>query len=89
MSGGYFHYRQNHIQEIVEDLEGLLEGGGNWSEPTVRRFREAMVYLTVARVYAQRIDWLVSGDDGEETFHSRLEDELDMLDLQFLIGTKP
>ena len=26
--------------------------------------------------YTQRIDWLVSGDDGEDSFHSRLKKEL-------------
>ena len=32
--------------------------------------------MRAAAIYAQRIDWLVSGDDGEETFHQRLAEEL-------------
>lgn len=32
-----------------------------------------------AEVYAQRIDWLLSGDDGEESFHERLKEDLDKL----------
>ncbi len=29
-----------------------------------------------AAVYAQRVDWLLSGDDSEETFMQRLFDDL-------------
>ena len=29
-----------------------------------------------AAIYAQRIDWLVSGDDSEESFHARLKRDL-------------
>jgi hypothetical protein len=32
--------------------------------------------LNQALIYAQRIDWLVSGDDGEDTFHARLAEDL-------------
>ena len=35
--------------------------------------------LKEAYVYAQRIDWLLSGDDGEETFIERLKEDLDKL----------
>lgn len=86
MSGGYFNYDQNRIQDIYEKIRELL-AEDHWSEPTVKRFREALWYLAVAQIYAQRIDWLVSGDDSEDTFHARLEQELDQLDYQYLIGT--
>ena len=39
-------------------------------------FRAGLLMLRRAAVYAQRIDWLVSGDDGEERFHERLVDDL-------------
>ena len=35
--------------------------------------------LKKATIYAQRIDWLVSGDDGEESFLSRLKEDLEQL----------
>lgn len=38
--------------------------------------KEAVKALRVAQVYAQRVDWLLSGDDGEESFLRRLEEEL-------------
>jgi hypothetical protein len=40
------------------------------------KMREAVKQLRIARVYAQRIDYFLSGDDGEETFVKRLEKEL-------------
>jgi hypothetical protein len=32
--------------------------------------------LKNAFVYTQRIDWLLSGDDSEESFHQRLKEDL-------------
>lgn len=41
--------------------------------------RDGVEALKTAYVYAQRIDWFLSGDDGEESFVSRLNDELEKL----------
>ena len=38
--------------------------------------REAVKILKIANIYVQRIDWLLSGDDGEETFLNRLSEDL-------------
>ena len=35
--------------------------------------------LRVAEIYAQRVDWMLSGDDGPETFIERLKEDLDKL----------
>jgi hypothetical protein len=35
--------------------------------------------LRQAYVYAQRIDWLVCGDDGEDSFQRRLKFEMEKL----------
>ena len=34
-------------------------------------------YINLAGIYTQRLDWLFSGDDGEDSFFERLEEELD------------
>lgn len=47
-----------------------------YSDEVVEEFKKAVQHLGVAYVYAQRIDWLVSGDDGEESFMERLKDDL-------------
>lgn len=39
-------------------------------------FKKGLLILRQAEVYAQRIDWLLSGDDGDDTFIERLHTEL-------------
>lgn len=43
-------------------------------------FKNAVKALNIAKVYAHRIDWYLSGDDGEDTFLMRLKEELKQLD---------
>lgn len=51
----------------------------NYRQDTIREFRKAIKCLRKAYVYVQRIDWLLSGDDGEDTFHERLKEDLEKL----------
>lgn len=77
MSGGKFDYSQYKIKTISEDIESYLETNDQaFSEETLREFRSAISLLNKAFVYAQRIDWLLSGDDSEESFHKRLKKDL-------------
>lgn len=46
------------------------------SEETYREMRNGLAILRAAAIYAHRIDYLLSGDDGEETFLKRLKEEL-------------
>jgi hypothetical protein len=41
--------------------------------------QEAIKSLTISRIYAQRVDWFLSGDDGDESFLRRLSEELNGL----------
>lgn len=80
MSGGRFDYNQYKISQIAEDIESYLETNEyDFSEETLNRFREALPFLKKAAIYTQRIDWLLSGDDGEESFHRRLNTELEKI----------
>lgn len=86
MSGGHFNYSQHHIEYIASEIESLIEtndstdnDGFHYEKETIAKFKEAVKTLRVAAVMAQRIDWLVSGDDGEESFHRRWDDELEKL----------
>ena len=56
--------------------ESVPEWYTQFSDETKEEFKKGLQYLRKAYVYAQRIDWLVSGDDGEEGFHRRLNEEL-------------
>ena len=82
MSGGAFNYNDYHITGIADHIEELIrdnEDNQVYSEATIQRFREAVKLLREAGVYVHRIDWLVSGDDGEDTFHKRVERDLERL----------
>ena len=46
------------------------------------KFKEAIYYLERAQIYAQRVDYYLSGDDGEETFLERLDEELSELKVE-------
>jgi hypothetical protein len=91
MSGGRFDYKQYDLQYIADEIEQVIhefergdksEWGDypkwNFENPqTVAEFRYAIKMLKIARIYAQRIDWLLSADDGEDSFHKRLKHELE------------
>jgi hypothetical protein len=47
-----------------------------YSDEVINEFKIGVKKLKEAYIYAQRIDWLLSGDDGEETFLTRLKKEL-------------
>ena len=57
-----------------------------YPEPVLRRLEEAVYALKRAQIYAQRVDWLLSGDDGEESFERRLQEELAELDSKSKMG---
>ena len=83
MSGGAFDYIQYNLEEVVTKISaeiGKSEHGRMYepySDATIEEFKRAITIIQTAAIYMQRIDWLISCDDGEETFHSRLKDELD------------
>jgi len=93
MSGGYFDYNQSRISDIVESIKSLIANNNseevdqwgdkifyNFAPEIIEKFKEAIPYIEKSYVYAQRIDWLVSGDDGPETFLERLEEDLSKLE---------
>jgi hypothetical protein len=53
--------------------------GRGYSKETIKEFEIGLDHLKKAIIYAQRIDWLVSGDDGEESFHQRLLSDLEKM----------
>jgi hypothetical protein len=92
MSGGHFDYKQYQIQAIIDSIEQLIidndsqeldEWGipisKNYSSDTIEQFKIGNTVLKVAQIYAQRIDWLVSGDDSESSFIKRIENDLKLI----------
>lgn len=76
MSGGHFDYKQYQLEYMKDQIEDLIHNNENYSVETIKKFEEAIQYLNLAFHYVHRIDWLVSGDDSEESFHSRLKEDL-------------
>lgn len=87
MSGGAFDYKQyiiddiaNLIQEEIDLNDDKDEWGqaiGNlFCKEVIDEFKKGVELLRKAAIYAQRIDWLLSSDDGEESFLERLNEDL-------------
>jgi hypothetical protein len=51
-----------------------------YPDEVIEKMKEAVKVLKIAQVYAHRVDWLLSGDDGEESFLRRLHEELSGLE---------
>lgn len=96
MSGGHFDYQQYVLGSIADEIEQLIrnnddesldewgcKNGRGYSPETIAEFQKGVELLRKAHVYAQRIDWLVSDDDSEETFQKRLQEDLEKLDEDF------
>lgn len=64
----FFCGDDTHLYEYPEDI--ILE------------FKQGVHLLRMAQIYAQRIDWLLSGDDGEDSFRKRLKEDLEKLKQQ-------
>lgn len=50
-----------------------------YSDEVITEFKNAVDILKKAYVYSNRVDYLLSGDDGEESFKERLKNDLDKL----------
>lgn len=89
MSGGYFDYKQYEIENIADELEHLIldndseekdewgySKGRHYSTETIEQFKIGLEHLRKAQIYLHRIDWLLSSDDDENSFHERLFEKL-------------
>ncbi|MCX6602531.1 MAG: hypothetical protein NTV52_02940 [Acidobacteria bacterium] len=84
MSGGHFDYKQYQIEDIAVEIDEVIEAnddktlnewgqrrGNGYPPEIIEKFREAAHTLRQAAEMAQRIDWLLSGDDCEDSFLRR------------------
>ena len=85
MSGGHFNYIHDQIETQLEELEHLIENNNTpdedgyapgLKEETIARVKEACNAAKRAAAMLKRVDWLYSGDDSEDSFHQRWEDEM-------------
>lgn len=82
MSGGRFDYLQYRFSEIVFEIQMEIINNfptNNISKETIEEFKKGIECIQKAQIYVQRIDWFLSGDESEDTFHKRLSEDLDKL----------
>lgn len=72
-------YREKEECDYCKEHKHSMPNRYGYSEETIKEFQKGLKLLRMAQIYAQRIDWLLSGDDGEESFHERLKEDLEEL----------
>ena len=79
-TGEVYEVKSYTYEEYEPDEDGEIPFFPDYTEETIKEFRKGVDILKKAQVYAHRIDWLMSGDDGEESFHKRLKEKLKELE---------
>ena len=92
MSGGHWDYVQYRLTDVIDELKGIVSGEikttdwstgeevlerDNYTQVTLEAFKRATKAIEIAQTHIQRIDWLLSGDDSEESYYRRLHTELE------------
>jgi len=76
MSGGQFDYLQNRISDCALDVKDVAENyNDTCTQETTNKIRECYATLEKAGKMLQRVDWFISGDDGEESFNRRWKED--------------
>ena len=73
---GWFRDREWY-EKYPEDLNHY-----KYPDEVIEEFKKGYEMLRKAEIYAQRMDWLFAGDDGNESFLQRLKGELLHLELE-------
>jgi len=83
MSGGLFEYKQYAIDDMIDSIERELNNEEKMKY-LVKEPPEVLetIYLSIkklqeAQIYAHRVDWFLSGDDGADSFLKRLNEDLE------------
>jgi hypothetical protein len=58
-----------------------------YRDEVIAEFKNAYKALRQAEIYAQRVDWLLAGDDGEGTFLERIKEDMEALRIELEIKT--
>lgn len=62
-----FFYVSKYYQEYYPEVD-YLKSPEALTNAVVKRLRDALVCVRKAAIYARRVEWLTSGDDGYESF---------------------
>ena len=79
MSGGRFDYLQYNMARVADSIESILTASFEYSYLTTLRLEQTVKALREASIMLNRADWLISGDDGEDTFNERWNEDFKKL----------
>ena len=90
MSGGSLDYLYSKIEMAMPTKESLLEEYGyllDEDKECKELALKCIEKLHEAAIIAKRLEWWLSGDDGNDSFKRRMRDELgyDLTQKQFVI----
>lgn len=55
------------------------------SDETINAMKEAYRQMRIAEIYATRVDWMMSGDDSEESFRERIKEDLEEFEKEYAV----
>ena len=73
------HNLDDSEKEYVRINKHTIPNYCGYKDEVVEKMKEGLNIIRKAFVYAKRIDYLLSGDDGEASFLQRLQKDLDKL----------
>jgi len=95
MSGGYFDYSQYNMQSIAESIKNIIYNNKNeeenewgekrgmfFSDEIIDLFSKTEVLLRVSEILVNRADYLLSCDDGPDSYIRRVKEDLNHLFLK-------
>ena len=71
----YSYHDREWLEEYPNDAYHY-----KYPDEVIKEFKNAIYYIRKAQIYTQRVDWLIAGDDGEDSFLERLKEELTKLE---------
>ena len=81
MNGGNLDYFYSRFDEPLEKISKEIKWGKNkWSPKVLSEFQNAIKYLKIAQVYSHDVEWLLSGDYGDDSFLESIKEELEELE---------
>ena len=70
--------RKKEIKKQIDEHNNSTDGPV-YTKKTIAEFKKGIKAIRSALVYLHAIDYLLSGDDGEESFHARLKEDLEKI----------
>lgn len=89
---GYFNSGLDFaMRESADEIKSYIDKIGTkpeeydsvitYSESTILHLKMCHNALVLSSILFHRVDWLIGGDDGEETFHERFKEDLEKAEL--------